>query len=771
MKGLFKKLDKNIIWAVGINWTIVLFVFAIFIIPDGGLFTLSNDFDAQELAFNIFANRSIKQGEIFFNWAIDLGSDFTASFSFYNLGSIFFWLSLLFPAESFPYLIVWIYTLKYATAGLTAYIYLRGYCQDKRYAIIGSILYSFCGYQATNLVFYHFHDVVAFFPLLLLGLDYMIDSKKWGRMAVAVAINALVNWNFFVGEVIFLIIYYLCKYDVLKRLCNKRYKEILLEIFRCLIEGILGVGMAAVLFVPSVYAMLSNSRISRRILGENALVFSTQQYLELIKAFLFPNEPMCYQSALSESNWYSVATYLPMVGIIFVVAYLIVNRRDWISKLLWISLIMAMIPVLNSSFVLFYEEPYRRWFYMPILIMALASMIVLEELAKNSLIRKIVLNCTKATFLAVIFLTVYLFLYKWSEQKKCAINDTKRFQLYVWIAILGIVCVGVCIKYFYKCKFFISIFLSLVSLFSAVCLYVNIVGYRQKSDWNTPKEVYNEIVETAKNLPSDTIPYRYAMSNPYYNRNMANSLTSIDSFISTVDNGIVEFYDSIRSHRHTMTNDGPDGTNELLSVKYYVMDEYWENVNPKQILNNGNKNIYIYEDYSALPIGFTYDSYITKSEFEQVSPEIMSYVMMRVLVIKDDDVYKVKNVLAHYDMKGGQEFSSENKQQDILLHHQECSIEFTHSTTSFASKMIADRSKYAFFSVPYGKRWSARVNDMPVEILDVNGLMAVPIGAGENNIVFEYNIDINKISLLISFISIGIVAFLFKIRTTKNLES
>ena len=90
MKGLFKKLDKNIIWAVGINWTIVLFVFAIFIIPDGGLFTLSNDFDAQELAFNIFANRSIKQGEIFFNWAIDLGSDFTASFSFYNLGSIFF---------------------------------------------------------------------------------------------------------------------------------------------------------------------------------------------------------------------------------------------------------------------------------------------------------------------------------------------------------------------------------------------------------------------------------------------------------------------------------------------------------------------------------------------------------------------------------------------------------------------------------------------------------------------------------------------------------
>ena len=92
---------------------------------------------------------------------------------------------------------------------------------------------------------------------------------------------------------------------------------------------------------------------------------------------------------------------------------------------------------------------------------------------------------------------------------------------------------------------------------------MNIVGYRQKSDWNTPKEVYNEIVETAKNLPSDTIPYRYAMSNPYYNRNMANSLTSIDSFISTVDNGIVEFYDSIRSHRHTMTNDGPDGTNEL----------------------------------------------------------------------------------------------------------------------------------------------------------------------------------------------------------------
>ena len=91
-----------------------------------------------------------------------------------------------------------------------------------------------------------------------------------------------------------------------------------------------------------------------------------------------------------------------------------------------------------------------------------------------------------------------------------------------------------------------------------------------------------------------------------------------------MDSGIFEFYDALYCHRHTVTIDGPDGTIELLSGRYYVQDEKWEGRDPDQIINNGNRDIYIYEDINALPVGFTYNSYITKTEFAVLDPGILS---------------------------------------------------------------------------------------------------------------------------------------------------
>ncbi len=114
-------------------------------------------------------------------WSLDLGSSVISGFSFYNLGSPFFWIFLLCPKGSFPYLAGPLYILKYAVACVTSYIYLRSFSKSKSYkndyALIGALLYAFSGFQTINLQFFHFHDVVAFFPLLLWGIEN-VDNKK-----------------------------------------------------------------------------------------------------------------------------------------------------------------------------------------------------------------------------------------------------------------------------------------------------------------------------------------------------------------------------------------------------------------------------------------------------------------------------------------------------------------------------------------------------------------------------------------------------------------
>lgn len=151
-----------------INFVIAMLSFALLIIRGNGIFTLCNDFNEQQIPFHMLANNSLKNGGFLWNWNIDLGSSFVGALGFYVLGSPFAWLSFLFPARFYPFLVGWLYMMKYATAGTLAYGYIKRFT-SKKYAALGAVLYAFSGFQCVNLIFHHFHDAVAFFPLLLIG--------------------------------------------------------------------------------------------------------------------------------------------------------------------------------------------------------------------------------------------------------------------------------------------------------------------------------------------------------------------------------------------------------------------------------------------------------------------------------------------------------------------------------------------------------------------------------------------------------------------------
>ena len=178
MKNMLKR-RKYVIYAFLFNFLIAFFAFIGIIIKNSGLFTLWRDYNEQAIPIMMLMNESIKNGNIWWNWNIDLGSDFIgATSSVYPLGSPFFWLTLLFSKNAYPYLGGWMYIIKYAVGGVTSYIYLSGFVKEKKYAVIGSALYAFSGFQATNLVFNSYHDVVAFFPLLLIGIEKITVENK-----------------------------------------------------------------------------------------------------------------------------------------------------------------------------------------------------------------------------------------------------------------------------------------------------------------------------------------------------------------------------------------------------------------------------------------------------------------------------------------------------------------------------------------------------------------------------------------------------------------
>lgn len=744
-----KKTNKYIYWAFAINFICAFVSIIGFVFLGEGLFTLSNDFNAQELSFNMFANEAIRRGDIFWNWNIDIGSDFITTFSFYNLGSPFFWLSLLFKPSAFPYVMSGIYMLKYAVAGVTSFLYLRLFAKDERTSLCCSVLYAFSGFQCANLVFYHFHDVVAFFPLLLYGLEVMMRKGKKGIFALAVLLNALVNYVFFIGEVIFVVIYFVIRFLI------EDWKNIK-AIPQCIVEGGLGVGMAGVLFVPSCVSVLNNSRVSSHLEGMDMFLFSLKDYLWNIKALFLPGDNMARQSVIGDCNWYSVSAYLPLLGVVLVLAFLIKKRSSWLSRMIIILLVMAFVPILNSTFVMFNVEPYRRWYYMLVLMMVLASQYVLEQRTEYP-IQLATLICVGI----IIIFSAFILIYEHSTEE-IIIFRPLIYLLYVMIAITGIFVTFHIVNK--KKNFYFNLLCSIMAM-AIVTTGLNIFTYRQNDEHSSSRDTYNDVVMTGEDLEKEILPYRYEFWENYYNRGLASYLPTRNSFSTTVSTSIFELYDMLGAHRHTIGVNGPEGTSELLGVGYYVSNIEIDGKPYLKKLNNGSHDIWIY-DKRQLPIGFSHNTYMTQEEFLKLDPEVRACAMLHSLVVKDEDEKKVQHILRKYDSSFDGKIMIENKEKYIEERQKEVIESFKKNKHGFQSSIQAQNETYVFFSVPYDKQWKATVNGTEKEVLNINGLMAIEVEQGFSTIEFTYSSMYLKIGCIISIISI--VGMVVWVKTSKR---
>ena len=174
------------------TFLISLFVAAAFFVPymiiDKGYFIFYGDFNVQQIPFYQGCHQAIKEGNIFWSWTTDLGANFIGSYSFYLLGSPFFWLTLPFPNSFVPYLMGPLLILKFACAAVTAYLYIRRFTRTADAARLGGILYAFSGFSVYNIFFNHFHEAIIVFPLLLLSLELLITENRRFGFALTVCL-------------------------------------------------------------------------------------------------------------------------------------------------------------------------------------------------------------------------------------------------------------------------------------------------------------------------------------------------------------------------------------------------------------------------------------------------------------------------------------------------------------------------------------------------------------------------------------------------------
>lgn len=733
-----------------------------FVIIDGGYFIFYGDFNAQQIPFYKACIRAVREGNLGWSWQTDLGANFVGSYSFYTLGSPFFWLAALLPVGISQYLMAPLLALKLALSSLFAFIYIRRFVTRPQSALIGGILYAFSGFSLYNIFFNHFHEAIVFFPLLLIGLEESVVNKRRGALGIAVAINAFVNYFFFIGECVFLVIYFIA------RLCMSREFRIGAADFLCLaFESVIGVAIAGALFVPSIFQVLDVPR-STNILTDGDFLFygREQRYGLILEAMFFPPEVAARTDMFTEANakWSSVALYLPLFSMAGVLAFFKGKKKHWGKAVLSVCLIMAFVPGLNAAFTMFNNNFYTRWFYMPELICCLATVYALEN-AEDRELRFGLKFCAVAV--GAVSLLVLLHPTRFTPEAEEGVQAEEIIRpnllgmfpavyVQILIAVVFLIMLGVLLRSRRKRAADYAQTLLISTVVGSMILGYYFVGYGRIL--GPYVGAYNKAAEADIELPDEEF-FRMEAIDEINNINMLWDMSSLRSFTSIIPSATFELYDMLNITRDV--NSAPENDRyalrSLTRVKYLMVRESYDEEKLAEALDDlkvyeycGNQSGYdIYINNYALPMGFAYDSYITAEDAESITA--IDKLMCRAVILTEEQAAKYSDILYELPAEDARIASLERFTLDAENRISAGVAEFRITDTGFTARTNYETDELAVFSVPFDSGWSAQVNGSPAVIEKVNGgLTAVRVSAGESEIVFTYETPGGRLGVLMT---------------------
>ena len=643
---------------------LALFIATAFFIPyiisGHGYFIFYGDFNVQQIPFYQLCHDAVRSGNFGWNWNTDLGSPFIPAYSFYTLGSPFFWLTIPFPNHFLPYLMGPLLILKFACAALTSYFFIRRFTRTPFSAQIGALLYAFSGFSIYNIFFNHFHEAIIVFPLLLLSLELLITENRRGVFALTVALCAVTNYFFFFGMAVFTVIYWFI------RTISKAYKFRFSRFLILIIEAILGVGLSVFILLPSIMMITSNTRVNDILIGWGGIMYGKEQiYLNIIECFFFPPDiparPIFFPGA--NVKWSSLGGWLPLFSMTAVFSFCSAKKGHWIKRVIATCTVMALVPILNSAFYAFNDSYYARWFYMPILIMALATAITLEDTDINW---KKGFNTT-ALITAIIAVVIGLFPQKTDDGIVIGLYTDagqNNFYTFRFLIAVGFAAISLLI-----CRLLIMLrdmdkkmlfrrlatgFLSII-IVAYGCVYL----YQGSShSFDRESVMIDGLIEGEVNL-EDEEHYRIDTYDCVDNTAMYLGYPSINAFHSVVSTSIMDYYDFIGVKRDVASRPAREyfSIRSLLSVKYLFNRESGDSfigddgytVMPNYKYLDTQSGYYIYENKAYIPYGFSYDYYITKAQCEAYySDESRADVMLKAIVLSDEDALKYGSLMESY---------------------------------------------------------------------------------------------------------------------------
>lgn len=288
-------------------------------------------------------------GYALWSWQLGFGADVIGTLSYY-LADPFAWLALLFPLAWAERVYFLLYLVRILVAGVAGYLYLRKMRTTPFAAIVGTLIYTFSMFTMFSTRHPYFIDAMVWFPLILLGIEKVLERGRWYLLAISAAALAASNIYFFYQVSIVAIVYAVARW-LEKTPAGKRLRRLPGAFTRVATPYALGVLLAAGVLLPVVLAGMSSTRT---VAGQAVdLLQDASGYRSFLVALAVP---------VSGTN----SAHLGFSIIAFMAAPLVLVRkgRDLALKTMLVIFPATLLTPLAGTFMNTMEFPSYRFMFM-----------------------------------------------------------------------------------------------------------------------------------------------------------------------------------------------------------------------------------------------------------------------------------------------------------------------------------------------------------------------------------------------------------------------
>lgn len=721
-------------------------------IANGGFF-LNGDYSSQYIPFFIETRRILENGICQWDWNCGYGANFIATYSYYTLFNPFSIIILLFPPQYTADAMYFVMLLKFAVGAYIAFYYLRLFV-DKHLSTLGSLLYMYSSYIISIISYYNFMDAAVLYPLILISIErfIMLHKRDYGYIAFAFFINAISHYYLFVGSVIGTIFYCII------RLFSQDWKNKTgSQIFYVICSSVLGTLLASFIFLPALSAISGGARVSQPI-----SVGITNIPVRLL-SFLFPLDGYGH-SLIPWGGNFPPSCCLPVVNIIFALAYIIKRPTSWLSIIIGVFTAALVTPYLSGIFNLYTEPAYSRWLYMPSLMLSLATVSFLQKYEYKCVLTKRIFRIVTA-ILVITILSVHSLIYLYrvqilplSLQAWCdliinkvsyPITTARGLSIILLIALNTILCFILLYGKNIRVRHFVLfVCVSAVALFS-----VHHYNYFLYMCRHTQTIEYKE--------PSTTMTHRYMFdSHKIYNSGLYTGVPTLNYYHSILNKSLTPLV-NLNQIKFSWIDVYDDASAAFSSVKYRVKDNN-STPYPGKIISK-----IPYENY--IPMGYTYDSYITESDAYKWHAEQdscnMFHLMLATLVLPDSIADTLPACLIPYSIPDTLPSISALATQRC---EKTCS-EFIGTGSGFSAVIELDKQDVVFFSVPYDEGFTIKVNGVKQTPIKANlSFMGIVCPQGRNHIEATYSTPLLREGVILSTIAFALLISFIVIYNNKK---